>query len=61
MAEYRNEPKRKVEQKKGIKKHALGNYNGMTGAQNFRTKYPGYHCNITEKWHIKFQKLSVKE
>lgn len=61
MAEYRNEPKRKVEHEKGIKKHALGNYNGMIGAQNYTSKYPGYQCNITERWHIKFQKLSVKE
>lgn len=61
MAEYRNEPQRKVEQKKGIKKHALGNHNGMIGRQNFTSKYPGYQRNITEKRHIKFQKLSVKE
>lgn len=53
--------KRKVEEKKGIKKHALGNYNGMIGAQYYTSKYLGYQCNITEKWHIKFQKLSVKE
>jgi len=61
MAEHTNEPKRKAEQKKGITKHALGNYNGTIGAQNFRSKYPRYHCNTTEKWHIKFQKSSVKE
>lgn len=61
MAAYRKEPKGRGEQKKGIKKHALGNCNGMTGAQTFTKKYPGYQCNITEKRHITFQKLSVKE
>lgn len=38
-----------------------GNYNGMTGVQNITTKYPGYQSNITEEWHRKFQKLSLKE
>lgn len=61
MEEYKKESKRKVQKKKGIKQHALGNCSGMMGAQHSTKKYPGYQCNITEKWHITFQKLSVKE